>query len=48
MSTLSKSLLVCMLCPHSSITTHSSCDRDVHYRARLHCSVLNERKCPTV
>ena len=34
--------------PHSCIATHSSHDRDAHYRGRLNCSVLNERKCPTV
>jgi len=28
--------------------THSFPDRDVYYRRRFHCSVLNERKCPTV
>ena len=30
------------------LCTHSSHDRYVHYRARFHCSVLNERTYPTV
>jgi len=46
-STLSKSLLVCMLYPPSCLPTPLVIRRDGHYRGRLHCSVLNEKKCPT-